>query len=67
MLFVEVFIHSEARNSSSRRPTNLSIDSELLALAKTLDVNIFRSAEAGIKEAVSKKLREQWLQEKKKL
>ena len=58
-------MHSATRHSSSRRPTNLSIDAELLSLAKTLGVNISRSAEIGIKEAVSKKLREQWLQDNK--
>ena len=58
-------MHSATRQSSSRRPTNLSIDAELLTLAKQIGVNISRSAEVGIKEAVSKKLREQWLKENK--
>lgn len=58
-------MHSLTRQSSTRRPTNLSIDADLLSVAKSLGVNISRSAEVGIKEAVSQKLREQWLDENK--
>ena len=48
-----------------RRPTNLSIDAELLIVAKEMGVNISRSAEVGIQQAVKKKLRDLWLQENK--
>ena len=58
-------MHSATRLSSSRRPANLSIDAELLTLAKQVGVNISRSAEVGIKEAVSKKLHEQWRNDNK--
>ena len=46
-----------------RRPTNLSIDGSLLREAKSLGINISRSAEAGIAEAVRRQKREQWLQD----
>ena len=38
--------------SSQRRPTNLSIDAELLSEARSLDVNLSRAAEEGIQMAV---------------
>ena len=38
--------------SSSRKPTNLSIDSELLNEAKALNINLSRAAEDGVKAAV---------------
>lgn len=46
-----------------RKPTNLSIDGALLREAKSLGINISRSAEAGIAEAVRRQKREQWLQD----
>lgn len=49
----------------TRRPTNLSLDSSLLQEAKALGVNISRSAEVGIAEAVRRSKREQWLQANK--
>lgn len=48
---------------SARKPTNLSLDSALLSEAKALGINISRSAEAGIAEAVKRYKEEQWLQE----
>jgi antitoxin CcdA len=47
----------------TRRPTNLSLDSALLQEAKALGVNVSRSAEAGIAEAVRHSKRERWLQD----
>ncbi|QJD72197.1 type II toxin-antitoxin system CcdA family antitoxin [Marinobacterium sp. LSUCC0821] len=58
-------MHSANPRSTTRRPTNLSIDAELLTIAKEVGVNISRSAEVGIQEAVKNKLRERWLQENK--
>jgi antitoxin CcdA len=58
-------MHSANPRSTARRPTNLSIDAELLTIAKEVGVNISRSAEVGIQEAVKNKLRELWLQENK--
>ncbi|MHC8494772.1 type II toxin-antitoxin system CcdA family antitoxin [Thalassospira sp. SM2505] len=43
-----------------RKATNISIDVELLAEAKSLGINISRTAEQGLREAVAKKRAEQW-------
>ncbi|MGN8160034.1 type II toxin-antitoxin system CcdA family antitoxin [Salinisphaera sp. RV14] len=48
---------------STRRPTNLSLDSALLKEAKALGINVSRSAEAGISEAVKRHKQQQWLKE----
>ena len=48
---------------SDRKPINLSLDSALLKEAKALGINISRSAEAGIAEAVKRHKQEQWLKE----
>ena len=58
-------MHSANLRLTTRRPTNLSIDAELLSIAKEVGVNISRSAEVGIQQAVNNKLRELWLQENK--
>lgn len=47
----------------SRKPTNLSLDSVLLKEAKALGINISRSAEMGIAEAVKLHQQENWLKE----
>ncbi|MEN8719229.1 MAG: type II toxin-antitoxin system CcdA family antitoxin [Oceanococcaceae bacterium] len=46
-----------------RRPTNLSLDSALLSEAKTLGINVSRSAESGIAEAVKRCKEQRWLQD----
>lgn len=46
-----------------RRPTNFSLNSELLQEAKSLGINISRSAEFGIAQAVREHKRQQWLQD----
>ena len=48
---------------STRRPTNLLLDNDLLKEAKALGINISRSAEAGIGEAVKLHKQEKWLKE----
>ncbi len=50
-------------NKSNRKPTNLSLDSELLKEAKALGINVSRSAEAGIAAAVKLHKKEKWLKE----
>ncbi|MCK7545802.1 type II toxin-antitoxin system CcdA family antitoxin [Marinobacter bryozoorum] len=49
-----------------RKPTNLSLNSALLEEAKALGINISRTAEAGISEAVKLHKREAWLKENAK-
>ena len=46
-----------------RKPTNLSLDSALLKEAKALGINVSRSAEAGIAEAVKLRKQENWLKD----
>ena len=48
---------------STRKPTNLTLDSALLKEAKALGINVSRSAEAGIAEAVKLHKQEKWLKE----
>jgi len=48
---------------SSRKPANLSIDADLLAEAKALNVNVSRAAETGIAEAVRKEKERLWKEE----
>lgn len=50
-------------NKPTRKPTNLSLDPALLQEAKALGVNVSRSAEAGIAEAVREHKRVQWLKD----
>lgn len=53
---------AESRKQA-RRPTNLSLDNALLQEARALGINVSRSAEAGIAEAVRRSKRERWLNE----
>lgn len=49
--------------SPKRKSVNLSIDVEILAEAKALNVNVSRAADTGIAQAISKRKAELWLQE----
>ena len=57
------YMHSVATSKSAKKPTNLSIDSMLLKEARALGINISRSAEAGIAEAVKLSKQQKWLKE----
>ncbi len=46
--------------TQTRKPTNLSLDSQLLARAKALNVNLSRAAEEGIRKAVRQTQEEIW-------
>lgn len=50
-------------NRTTRKATNLSLDSALLEEAKALGINLSRSAEAGIAAAVIQNQRERWLKD----
>ncbi|MGO1693900.1 MAG: type II toxin-antitoxin system CcdA family antitoxin [Marinobacter sp.] len=56
-------MHAAEVIKSIRKPTNLSIDSALLKEAKVLGINVSRSAEVGIAEAVKVHKQEKWLKE----
>lgn len=53
----------DAENRPRRRATNLSIDSRLIEEAKSLGIQLSRSAEAGIAQAIAQARRERWLAE----
>lgn len=48
-----------------RKPTNVSLDAQLLQEAKELGINISRSAELGLREAISLKRAELWKEQNK--
>lgn len=47
-------------NTQPRKATNLSLDASLLSEAKTLNVNLSRAAETGVRAAVSAAKAAQW-------
>lgn len=47
--------------SAVKRKTSLTLDSEVLDFAKTLEINVSAVAEAALKKAVAEARREQWL------
>jgi len=59
-------MRASGSTKSTRKPANLSLDSTLLKEAKGLGINVSRSAEAGIAEAVKQHKQEQWLEENAK-
>lgn len=50
---------------TQRKPTNISVDTKLIAEAKELEVNISRAAEEGIAKAVADEKSRRWLEENK--
>jgi antitoxin CcdA len=46
-----------------RKPTNLTLDSNLLSDAKALNVNLSRAAEEGVRAAFQHAREEQWRSE----
>jgi len=52
-----------SQSSLAKKPTNLSLDQNLISEARELGINISQAAEGGLKEAVSKAKSEQWKRE----
>jgi antitoxin CcdA len=50
-------LHSQ---QATKRAANLSLNSELLAEAKRLNINLSATMEKALEREVSKKLREEW-------
>lgn len=46
--------------SNARRPTNLSLDGELLSQARDLKINVSRAAEEGIAHAIKSEQERLW-------
>ncbi len=51
------------KSPASKRPANLSIDSELLRAAKKLNINLSQTLEERLGELVRETQRRQWLEE----
>ncbi len=49
-----------------KKPTNLSINSDLLARARSLDVNLSATMERALEETVRQRLLQQWLDENRR-
>jgi len=56
-------MHASEKAKHDRKPTNLSLDRELLREAKALGINVSRSAEVGIEAAVRGQKQANWLEE----
>lgn len=52
-----------AKSNVQRKPTNLSLDADLILEAKEFDINISRVAEEGIAKAVSAEKSRRWKEE----
>lgn len=55
-------VHS-VRIAVTKRPTNVSLRSDLIEEAKQLDINISEACERGLSEEVARARREKWLEE----
>ena len=51
--------------NAPKRPTNLSINSNLLAKAKELDINLSAALEKALESEVRHNTREEWLRDNK--
>lgn len=49
--------------SSFRRPTNVSLDGDLVDEARALDINISRACEEGLERTVRDERRRRWIEE----
>ncbi len=48
---------------STRKPTNLSLDEDLVSAARALNVNVSRAAEEGIARAIRAERERRWREE----
>ena len=55
-------MRNESFNKSSKKATNLSLSSDLLAEAKRLNINLSATMEKALKQEVSERLSEEWLE-----
>lgn len=49
--------------NAPKRPTNLTLNSDLLRKARELDINLSSALEGALEEIVRRRLSEQWLAE----
>jgi antitoxin CcdA len=56
-------MNNPARVPASKKPTNISLPSDLVAEAKRLGVNLSQACERGLSDKVQKTREEKWLEE----
>ena len=49
--------------STTKKPTNLTLNTDLLAEARALEINLSQAAETGLRQAVAKARAELWKSE----
>ncbi len=49
--------------NTARRATNVTLPADLLATAKSLGIQVSQAAEAGLRQAVSQRQAQRWLDE----
>lgn len=54
---------ADALSRPSKKPVNLSINSDLLAAARELNINLSATMEAALEETVAMVRRERWIEE----
>lgn len=53
-------MHMLYNQLAPKKPTNLSINSDLLKKTKVLDINLSATLEAALKDILTKRTKEQW-------
>lgn len=56
-------MHSLTSNSAAKKATNLSINKDLLAEARSLNINLSATLESALTEKIRQEKRNQWLQD----
>lgn len=59
-------MHDIYKRNAPKKPTNLSINSDLLNKAKDLKINLSATLESALEDKVRLLARDQWLKENKK-
>ncbi|MCK6384141.1 MAG: type II toxin-antitoxin system CcdA family antitoxin [Rhodocyclaceae bacterium] len=54
-------MHATFDRKAQKKATNLSVNEDLLAKARKLNINLSATLEAALDEALKKRYREQWL------
>jgi antitoxin CcdA len=60
---MEVLMSCVFNAEAPKKPTNLTINSDLLAQAKELKINISATLETALSEAVKQRKRDEWISE----
>ena len=50
-------------SATARKPTNLTLDADLVSEARALNINVSRAAENGLEAAIRKERERRWLEE----